>query len=311
MLSVRPNKLSLYFQYCQLGGRTKQAWQRDIESWHYPKSEEEISKKAATRLRNALSWLLYCSKSKQVYNKKLKSYFRFRINFITLTLSSKQVHSDIVIKNTLLHPFLDIIRKKFRVNNYIWRAEKQKNGNIHFHIICDKYIDYSDLRKIWNVCQERLFYISNFRKRNIDIYKEAGLLVSNNKNQIYSSFRSKNPDTEKLLKMYNPNSSDIHSITKVKNVFKYVCKYMSKEGKYGKIEGDIWGLSRSLSQMKSATSEVSGKLEPEIRYLFKKYFDDFMIYKFCSCLYINVSKLISEKCYELTKLLGNYSLQFQ
>jgi len=311
MLSIRPNKLSLYFEYAQLGTQSQCSWKRDTTSWNIPKSEDEISKKAATRLRNALSWMLYVSKSKKVYNKHLKSFFRFRINFITLTLSSKQIHSDTIIKKTCLHPFLDILRKKFRVNNYIWRAEKQKNGNIHFHIICDKYIPYEDVRKIWNVAQERLFYITNFRKNNLDLYKEAGISFSKLKIQAESHFTSKSADVEKLLKNYNPNSTDIHSVTKVKNVFKYVCKYMVKQGNYGKIEGDIWGLSRSLSQMKSAVTEIGGKIEAEIDHLYNSFHEKFVQYKFVSCLYINVSTLIKEKCYELTKLLGKYSLQFE
>ena len=76
--------------------------------------------------------------------------FTFKMAFITLSLSSTQIHSDNEIKEKCLNQFLIEIRKRYRVKNYIWRAEKQKNGNIHFHVVIDKFIAWSELRDRWN-----------------------------------------------------------------------------------------------------------------------------------------------------------------
>ncbi|GAH86291.1 unnamed protein product, partial [marine sediment metagenome] len=45
---------------------------------------------------------------------------------------------------------------------YVWRAEKQENGNIHFHFIVDNFIPWNELRNTWNRIQQNLGYISRF-----------------------------------------------------------------------------------------------------------------------------------------------------
>lgn len=86
--------------------------------------------------------------------------------FVTLTLPAMQVHSDYQIKKYALDPFLSWLKvqngevfktginkgkpKGFGVECYFWRAETQKNGNIHFHIICDRFIPWERIRQKWN-----------------------------------------------------------------------------------------------------------------------------------------------------------------
>jgi len=91
------------------------------------------------------------------------------VTFVTLTLPSKQIHHDNVIKNECLDPFLEWMRanetkKGWNVKAYLWRAEAQKEGNIHFHLICDRWIDHKAIRRKWNQLVERLGYISAYRK---------------------------------------------------------------------------------------------------------------------------------------------------
>jgi len=66
--------------------------------------------------------------------------------FVTLTLSSKQKHDDNFIKRNLLNHFILWLKTEHDVVHYFWRAEPQKNGNIHFHIICDRYIHWRSIR---------------------------------------------------------------------------------------------------------------------------------------------------------------------
>lgn len=98
--------------------------------------------------------------------------------FITLTLPSTQWHSDNTIKEEILKPFIKWLtsssdeyfkigprkgeKKGFGVNVYLWRAEPQKNKNIHFHIICDRYIPWPRIRQKWNQCCEYLGYVSRY-----------------------------------------------------------------------------------------------------------------------------------------------------
>ncbi len=100
------------------------------------------------------------------------------VTFVTLTLPSKQVHHDNLIKNECLDPFLEWVKateekKGWNVKCYLWRAESQKNGDLHFHIICDRWIDQKALRKKWNQLIERLNYISMYRLTQQYIYRDG------------------------------------------------------------------------------------------------------------------------------------------
>lgn len=70
--------------------------------------------------------------------------------FITLTLPSDQRHTDDEITAQLINPFFVWARKQKGVRYYVWKKELQANGNIHFHIIWDKAVNWQHIRKEWN-----------------------------------------------------------------------------------------------------------------------------------------------------------------
>lgn len=125
------------------------------------KSKGLVSEKAAKRIRTAMTWLMFFSKRKFVYSQKKKKGFWFRLNFITLTLSSQQNHSDKFIVDHMLQPFLKWMNRNHNVINYVWKAETQDNGNIHFHITTNKFIHYSKIREKWNQLQQAHGYVKN------------------------------------------------------------------------------------------------------------------------------------------------------
>lgn len=172
----------------------------------------QVSNSGRKRLEKALAWLIYYSKPKRITDQDTGKKFTFNINFITLTLSSKQEHSDQVITKVCLGSFLDKFRKGLGLTNYIWRAEAQANGNIHFHLVTDTYIHYNDLRKWWNQSQGLLGYVSEFARKHHH---------------------------------FNPNSVDVHSVKHIKRISSYLSKYMSKErafsciGELRQINGEV------------------------------------------------------------------------
>lgn len=108
------------------------------------------------------NWLLSMK-----YTNGLKNPMRVDANiiyptFVTLTLPSKQIHSDQKIKNELLDPYIEWLRKTFAVTAYFWRAESQKNGNVHFHILIDRYVPYGEIRRKWNLTANRLGYVDRY-----------------------------------------------------------------------------------------------------------------------------------------------------
>src|SRR5690606_39568338 len=86
----------------------------------------------------AINTLLAISTEKEVFNHRLGSTYKFRLSFITLTLPSPQGSiSDKEIKRGPLRMFIQKMGRRYGMYNYVWKAEKQKNGNIHFHITTD------------------------------------------------------------------------------------------------------------------------------------------------------------------------------
>ncbi|MDV7397395.1 hypothetical protein RZS08_38695, partial [Arthrospira platensis SPKY1] len=85
---------------------------------------------------------------------------------LTVTLPSSQVHSDQHIKRHCLVPYMDILKYHYKIQHYFWRAEAQQNGNIHFHIILDRYIPFMDAQDLWNQVIERIGYVTRFARKH-------------------------------------------------------------------------------------------------------------------------------------------------
>ncbi|MBA4849471.1 hypothetical protein [Emticicia sp. BO119] len=142
------------------------------------------------------NWLTSISENvKFKYLKKEVNRNQVYPTFITLTLPDKQKHKDQTIKDRCFMPFIEWLTsasqevdrkgnpKGCGVQCYFWRAETQKNGNVHFHLIVDRYIPYDRLRKKWNQYIERLGYVTRYRQKMQFIY-ENGFVV-NTKQQMF------------------------------------------------------------------------------------------------------------------------------
>lgn len=163
------------------------------------KPVNNLSRKSTVKIYNAIKWLTTISELKEVYSIKEKKSFKFKLCFITLTLSDSQKHSDQFIKKHMLEPFLKWMIYSYRCINFIWKAEVQDNGNIHFHITTNKFIHWRAIRKKWNRIQQN------------------------------HGYTQKHGDENKQMEL---NSTDIHSVRSVKDIMIYFSKYMSKADKY-------------------------------------------------------------------------------
>lgn len=176
-----------------------------------------LSKKALSKMANAIDWLLASATEKEVFQKSTGKTFRFKINFCTLTLPDTSFEvSDIFFKKKLVDPFLSSLRKYFGLNNYVWKLEFQKNGKLHLHFTSDTFIHHATLRRQWN-----------------NVLRRESMLV----------------DFKKKFGHDNPNSTDVHSVYSIKNLAAYLMKYMSKQDEQlSKVKGRIWGCSQALSR---------------------------------------------------------------
>jgi len=212
------------------------------------KADGKVSEQAKRKIGKAIEYLVTIASDKKVHEKLSGKTVIFKLAFLTLTLPSKQIHPDTEIINTCLNSFFNECRKWYNVNNYVWRAEKQKNGNIHFHIITDKFIPYYEARNRWNRIVNKLGYVDRFKE--IHGHKQ-------------------------------PNSTDIHSTRKIKNLKAYLVKYMAKDHNQEHNEqitdesitqqtGRIWGCNHELSNARGLNLIVDSEIDSELRRVLTK-----------------------------------------
>jgi len=269
-------------------------------------SRTKLSENSERKAKRAIKYMLFGTNEKKAWNPKYNSTYTFKVNFITLTLPSIQKHSDIEIKKGLLNQFLIECKIKYKLTNYVWKMEKQRNGNVHFHILGDQFIPYSELNNIWNRLCLKMGYSKEYK-------------VSN--------------------KTKIANSTDIHSLRKIKNVVGYVLKYMVKEDKKNRLKihrsniefkpspdynknslsintkrflnntaqrGRIWTCSYNLTKLKGGEEELDNMLKSEIELLKKKKGTRVYNKDFCTALYMDSNILSPELTPNLYRILMDY-----
>lgn len=184
----------------------------------------EITPHSRRRLNKAIQLLLDITEPRWIINPVTNKRQKFHLAFWTLTLSAPQYFkSDSDIKKELLEPFLRKMRKK-GMRNYIWKAELQQNGNIHFHLLTDFFLPYTVIRDTWNNCQNKLGFIDDFQRR-----------FGHN----------------------DPNSTDVRAVKSSTGIASYLSKYMlkptekNKQQKLSPVEaekrkGKVWDCSQNL-----------------------------------------------------------------
>lgn len=156
-----------------------------------------LSNKSADRLKECIKNLYAISKKKSIYQKSTEAYFQFKVNFITLTLPSKQIHPDKEIHKLIFEPFIRRLRIQYKGFMYVYKAEVQDNGNLHYHLNTNVFIHHEDLRTIWNKCCNKLGYVTR-----------SGIK--------------------------NPNSTDVKAVKNKTILSAYMAKYISKKDLYTK-----------------------------------------------------------------------------
>jgi hypothetical protein len=198
-LYPRPNFILLYKEPKEQYNRGRNLLRRLTTS-----TSNTLSRNAAMKMKRALTWLVASAERKYVYEKKHSQKVPWRVNMITLTVPKQADTTDYKLKR-ILNAWLKWACYDSGLTNYVWRAEVQKRGDLHFHIISDCYIHYTTVKHSWN-----------------RLLRRHGLLNGHEE----------------------PNSTDIHAVldSKVKNLSAYVVDYMMKkatnDGRYQADYGD-------------------------------------------------------------------------
>jgi len=160
------------------------------------KYKGDISKTSKKNISRAVDILLQSTKTKRIYNPVTEKYFYFKINFITLTIPDHNLLMNVNdIYKLCLKPILRQLKEKHPSFKYIVKLEFQNNGMPHYHITSNTFINHDIIRNLWN-----------------------------RKLQFYGMLEKYKAD----YKNYNPNSTDVHAVYKIKDIKAYLIKYISK-----------------------------------------------------------------------------------
>lgn len=216
-----------------------------VENFKAVKNPFILSKASKKKLLDSINSMYFLSEPRKIEMKTKKFIYNYRMSFITLTLPSKQKHSDVEIKKECLNQFLIEIRKHYGINNYVWKAELQKNDNIHFHLIVDKYIDFQAIRRRWNRIVNKLGYVDAYtekmQKLSFAQYCETSASrPDHNIKTLHEVFAK-----QKRSGFKNPNSVDVRSVYSKKELAIYLSKYIAKP--VSKNENNISSEARQIS----------------------------------------------------------------
>jgi hypothetical protein len=142
------------------------------------------------RIRRSIDILLQLSPTQIIYNPIIKKHHKFKINFMTLTISSRVIIEHKLAYKHLLRPFLQWLDKTKKIDTYLWKAELQKRMQIHYHITTNVFIPMTEIREKWNYLQRKLGLINNED---------------------------------------NPPSTEIKSVKNINNIEHYLAKYIAKD----------------------------------------------------------------------------------
>jgi hypothetical protein len=325
-ISINAGSLCVYTEFVE----------RSIATGHEFRGERKpgvVSKSAQAKIIKAVGNLCWLSGAKKLTKNRKFLYNPNKLTFATLTIPGKQKHSDNEIKRECLNQLFVELRRDKQIKNYIWRAEKTISGNLHFHIIFDKFIHYTYLREHWNRVINKFGYVSDYSdkmsKLSFDEYYDTYSLdkYKNNrrtKSQCYTAYLK-----GKSENWTNPNSVDIHSIKKARSIEGYISKYISKtvytpfDGEFisenvllndgdKNIQGNVWYCSKSLQ------FKVNGiYIDERISNLLKKVQNIFtqkvkLVNNYSTVIKVSLEDLFKYKIYDFfdiyKKQLNNYKL---
>ena len=213
-----------------------------------------LSKSGEKKIRRSIYvWLmsLYCKKHSL---KHIKQSLEMYPTFITLTMSDEYRDDDKNIKNKILKNFLYNLKYVCNYKYYFWRAEKQQNGRIHFHLIIDKYVHYSKVQEIWN----KLQYKNNYMQKYLKVHGNI-----------------------------NAPSTHIKKVDTMVGTIKYLIKYSSKELCKHEIKGRQYAMSQELTTLKYYQECCDFEMES----IYAKYVEKNNGYKsaneYATCFYFN------------------------
>ncbi len=251
IVTLQSHSVVLYKDFSEFP--KKQKTEQELQNLEKGKSGEWngfLSPTTARKVKRSLTaWLTALEQNST--RKKVKTPSFYLPTFVTLTLPATQKHDDNHIKRAMLGRLITKLQRDYKVKYYFWRAEPQKNNNIHFHLLVDRYVHWEDLRREWNQILNDTGYIDDYRANQVEFHKNGFKIrmdwLSQTMDRIREGCKQKkvefnakdariqaiNAQKEAYKRgvaenWSNPNSTDIHKLEGRDSIVAYVVKYVCK-----------------------------------------------------------------------------------
>ena len=181
-------------------------------------------------------------KEKEIKNYKLKkSKIRNKIlNFFSLNDSKKfcafytitfPINIDDNLVYQLLNTWLTRCRKSANLKSYLWVAERQKNGTLHFHLITNNYM--------------QIRIVNNFMKESLQTQKNKGHLQCSQ--YIINQYNGVDVDNLYYPKNRKDNKKRLSGNAAKEKLSFYLTKYVTKNDTFS--QRLPWHCSRDISAL--------------------------------------------------------------
>lgn len=333
-VSIRPDKAvfryvrTVYERVSSVSGDVwipKPKYIRSGTSYQPPSVEKkfhnfQISTNSRKNLIEKILWLNQFAKSRTIRTYSGKYIYNFRTSFITLTLPASQVHPTSEISKECFERFLTTLRNRLKMTNYVWKIEFQENGNVHYHLLTDTYVDYFFALKHWNNIIEKLGYVSEYQAKMQSLsFADYRKLYNNIGNTDIKTLASRYAKG-KRENWSNPNSVDVRAVRTNNNLHFYLSKYFAKSEEKptpNDLDNEDNSFALRLCFWSRSLSKVGAVSMPQDFYNFD-FFPFFetaknvilKIYEYCRVVYYSISQLSNDRKKELYMLFNQMKIDF-
>lgn len=130
----------------------------------------------------------------------------------------------------ILNKFLTVLRKRYGNFMYVWVAEKQDNGNLHFHLIQNRRFPIAEINALWLLQQ----YNEGITNEKISLSSLTTLYKGN--------------DFSNIQKALNP--VDIKQVKSAQGLAAYLTNYITKNTQ--EFSCAVWHCNRAVSALFTA-----------------------------------------------------------
>lgn len=151
--------------------------------------------------------------------------------------------------NKMFNVWLTKIRKIYGKFNYLWVAEKQKNGRLHYHLITDKFIHINSCQYHWLKTLKTYGFtvrtdLQDIRKNGFTYKGESGKQIKR--------FKENPLDVKQVRPYYSKSTKKPFSVLKA--IGRYITKYISKND--SEIFAQLWNCSVSISHIATGIVKI-------------------------------------------------------